>query len=192
VNLVGTASRAGSTFATVMGWLVLVGGGTTALGVALLMVALGWPMGAVAFGLPIALFSLVLGVVLLRGGTSLERSAVRRENATARQALLALASHKGAITARDAAAALDVPVAQADAMLTQLAKSDPERVAVDVDDQGVVWYRVAATAGQPAAGAPRVRVEETPGIRVADEDALAAAIDQADAEARKRAQKDGR
>jgi hypothetical protein len=41
-------------------------------------------------------------------------------------------------------------------MLTDLAKREPDRVAVDVDDQGVVWYRMAALAGAPL---PRVRVD---------------------------------
>jgi hypothetical protein len=36
---------------------------------------------------------------------------------------------------------LGLGVADADAMLTALAKRDPDRMAVDVDDQGVVWYR---------------------------------------------------
>jgi hypothetical protein len=52
-----------------------------------------------------------------------------------------MAAHHGAVTAADASRALGLGVADADAILTALAKRDPDRMAVDVDDQGVVWYR---------------------------------------------------
>ena len=54
-----------------------------------------------------------------------------------------MAGHHGPVTAVDAARLLNVTVAAADAMLTELAKREPERIAIDVDDQGVVWYRLA-------------------------------------------------
>jgi len=159
---------------------VLIFGGCTALGVSLLMIGLGWTMGAAVFGLPIALLSLLIGVFLVRSGSSLAKSATRTENDTLRQALLAMASHRGAVTARDAAQALGIGVADADAMLTALAKSDPDRVAVDVDDQGNVWYRVAAAPGELL---PHVRVGDGP--RVAEPDP--AEVLDAEEEARKKA-----
>ncbi len=165
VNLAGAPSRVGSTFATVLGWLVLIFGTCAALAAALLLLALGSSTGALAVGLPIALLSLLIGVLLVRGGSSLARSATRTENDTLRQALMAMASHRGAVTAREAAQALGIGVADADAMLTALAKSDPDRVAVDVDDQGNVWYRVAAAPGELL---PHVRVGDGP--RLADPD----------------------
>jgi hypothetical protein len=165
VNLAGKPTRVGSAFATVLGWLVLIFGGCTALGVVLLATALGWPLVALGLGLPIAVLTLVVGVVLVRSGSSLAKSATRSENDTLRKALLGMAAHKGAVTARDAAQALGVPEAEADAMLTSLAKSDPDRVAVDVDDQGNVWYRVAAAPGELL---PHVRVGDGP--RVAEPD----------------------
>jgi hypothetical protein len=180
VNLAGKPTRVGSTFATVLGWLVLVFGGCTALGVGLLMMALGWSMGALVFGLPIAIATLLVGLLLVRSGSSLAKSATRSENDTLRQALLAMASHKGAVTAREAAQALGVAEAEADAMLTALAKSDPDRVGVDVDDQGNVWYRVAAAPGEPL---PHVRVGDGP--RVAEP--APAELLEAEEEARKKA-----
>ena len=60
------------------------------------------------------------------------------------QALLAVAARQGAVTAADAARALGIGVAEADESLTALAKRDPEHLAVDVDEQGVVWYRAVA------------------------------------------------
>lgn len=163
VNLAGKPSRVGGTFAVVLGWLVLVLGGTTALGVALLLLALSWPAGALAIGLPIALVTLVTGILLVKSGRSLQASGEDAERATRTQALLAMAAQRGAVTAREAAQVLGTSVADADAMLTDLAKREPERVAVDVDDQGVVWYRVAPAPGEPI---PRLRVEPEQAVRV--------------------------
>jgi hypothetical protein len=126
------------------------------------MLALGSGAAAAALGLPIALVTLVVGIALVRSGRSLTESAAKAEQTTARQALLAMAAHRGAVTAREAAQAMGIAVAEADAMLTELAKKEPERVAMDVDDQGVVWYRVAAGPGEPI---PRMRVG--PEVRVA-------------------------
>jgi hypothetical protein len=93
--------------------------------------------------LPFALIASVIGFSLVRGGSSLRRSGADAERATRDQALLSMAGHHGPVTAVDAARLLNVTVASADAMLTELAKREPERVAIDVDDQGVVWYRIA-------------------------------------------------
>ena len=122
-------------------------------------------MNAAAVGLaiagPMALLVLVIGIALVRSGRSLGRSGDAAARTTREQALLAVAAHRGRVTAVEAARALGVGTAEADALLTALAKRDPDRVAVDVDDQGVVWYRVSAAPGEPL---PRVRVGE--GVRV--------------------------
>jgi hypothetical protein len=163
VNMAGKPSRVGGTFAVVLGWMVLVLGGTAALGIALLLLALSWPAGALAIGLPIGLVTLVTGILLVKSGRSLQASGADAELATRSQALLAMAAQRGAVTAREAAQALGTSVADADAMLTELAKREPDRVAVDVDDQGVLWYRVAPAPGEPI---PRMRVEPEQGVRV--------------------------
>jgi hypothetical protein len=182
VNLAGKPSRFGSTFATVFGWIVLLGGGSATLGVVLLALALGWTPVALGLGVPMALFSLIVGVLLVRKGGSLAASADASERGALTQALLSLAAHRGAITARDAAKALGVGVAKADAMLTDLAKKEPERVGVDIDDQGNVWYRVAAAPGEPL---PRVRVGAGVGVgvRVGEDEAEAIVDSSVDAEA---------
>jgi hypothetical protein len=161
VNLAGRPSRVGGAFASVAGWLVLVCGGSLALGISLLFVALHlWSIG-LAIALPIAIVVLVVGVALVRGGRSLSTSGEQQERATVEQALFAMAAHRGAVTADEAARALGVGRVEADAMLTALAKREPDRVAVEVDDQGVVWYRASAGPGEPI---PRMRVE--PGVRI--------------------------
>ena len=117
---------------------------------------------------------LVIGIVLVRSGRSLSSSGVEAARTTREQALLAVAAHRGAVTAVEAARALGVGTAEADAMLTTLAKRDPDRVAVDVDDQGVVWYRVSAAPGEPI---PRIRVGDGPRVSGARDEVHAAVDD---------------
>jgi hypothetical protein len=163
VNLAGKPSRVGGVVASVFGWLVLVFGGSTAIGVALLFAAFDLALAGLAVALPIAIVSLAIGIVLVRRGGSLNRAGIEAERATREHALLGLAAHRGTVTAVDAATALGVGVAEADAMLTDLAKREPDRVAVDVDDQGVVHYRIANLAGDA-----RVRVQPNDGWRVGE------------------------
>lgn len=172
VNLAGRSARVGGTFARVLGWMVLVGGGALALSVTLLALAVHALAVGLAIAVPVAVVVLAVGVALVRSGRSLRTSGVEAARSTREQALLAVAAHRGSVTAVDAARALGIGTAEADAMLTALAKRDPERVAVDVDDEGVVWYRVSAAPGEPL---PRVRVGE--GVRVGVRDEVQAAVD---------------
>jgi len=152
INLAGKPSQMGGTVASVAGWLVLLVGLSGALGLWLLLWAIFSVAVAAAVTLPFALVVAVVGFVLLRSGSSMRQSGADAERATLDQALLSMAGHHGPVTAVDAARLLNVTVASADAMLTALAKREPERVAVDVDDQGVVWYRIARPFSEPAAG----------------------------------------
>jgi hypothetical protein len=175
VNLAGKPSQVGGTFTTVLGWLVLVCGGSLALAVGLLALALGAPGVGLAFAIPIAVIVLAIGIALVRSGGSLNRSGVQTGQMTRDQALMAMAAHRGAVTAVDAARALGIGAAEADAMLTALAKREPDRVAVDVDDQGVIWYRVSAAPGEPI---PPMRVADGPGgFRVAGVEDEVQAVD---------------
>jgi hypothetical protein len=178
VNLAGQPSRVGGKFASVLGWLVLLFGGALALGIALLFLALGAAGVGLAIALPIAVVVLVLGIALVGSGRSLSQSGAQTGQSTRDQALLAMAAHRGAVTAVEAARALGIGAAEADAMLTTLAKREPDRVAVDVDDQGIVWYRVSAAPGQPI---PHVRVGATGGgVRIAGARAEVDAVDTVD------------
>ena len=172
INHAGKPSRVGGTFASVLGWLVLVCGGSLALAVFLLSLALNAVGVGLAIAIPVAVVDLVIGIALVRSGRSLSSSGVEAARSTREQALLAVAAHRGSVTAADAARALGVGIAEADAMLTALAKRDPERVAVDVDDEGVVWYRVSAAPGEPL---PRIRVGD--GVRVGAPGEVQAAVD---------------
>lgn len=179
VNLAGKPAQVGGTVASVAGWLILLIGLSIGIGVALLLWAIFTLGVALAIALPFALISTAIGVALLRGGSTMRRSGADAERATREQALLAMAAHQGPVTAGEAARLLNVPVSVADAMLTELAKRQPERVAVDFDDQGVVRYRVARLASDAAFSEPaaHVRVDGPQG------DATEVADDGADDEA---------
>ena len=171
VNLAGKSSRVGGAVASVFGWLVLLVGCSVALGVVLLLSVFHAALAGLAIAAPIAVVSLVLGIVLVRRGASLQLAGIEAERATREQALLALAAHRGSLSAVDAAHALGVSAAQADAMLTELAKREPERLAVDVSDQGVLLYRFVDLGGTSGAFAPRVRVDEPAGPSELEEEA---------------------
>jgi hypothetical protein len=156
VNLAGKPARLGGAFAMFLGVLVLVLGGAFALSIWLLAFALSASGVALGLSLPFALASLVFGVLLLGGGRRLRRAGRAAEAGVREQALLALASERGAITATDGARVLGTTIGDADAVLTALAKREPDRLAVDVDDQGVVWFRPSGVriggGGGPFAG----------------------------------------
>jgi hypothetical protein len=162
INLAGKSKQVGGTVASVAGWLVLLIGLSLELGLALLLAFLfSWTV-AFVLALPLALISTVIGVALLRSGRSLRHSGVATERAVRDQAILSMAGHHGPVTATDAARLLNVTIPEADAMLTELAKRDPDRFSVDIDDQGVVWYRLANPFAIPSPGAAptdRVRVD---------------------------------
>jgi hypothetical protein len=161
VNLAGKPAKLGGAVASVFGWLALLVGLSSAFGLGLLLYALTTMTIALAFALPIALVTLVVGFFLVRGGRSMARAGANTERSTQEQALVALAAHRGAVTAAQAANALGVSVAEADALLTELAKRQPDRLTLDIDDQGTVWYR--ALGALPPLD-PRIRIADA--IRV--------------------------
>jgi hypothetical protein len=159
VNLAGKPSKVGGTLASVLGAVVLLVGGAIALGIALVFSAFHLLGLGVALASPVALVSFVVGIVLVWRGGLLRRAGARTEQTTHEQALLELVAHRGTITAADAAIALGLGIAEADEKITSLAKSQPERIAVDVDDEGVVRYRIARWATDVG---PRVQQVESP------------------------------
>jgi hypothetical protein len=70
------------------------------------------------------------------------------------------------LSAVDVAHVLNMPLAASDALLTDLAKKEPDRVAVEVDEQGVVYYRFAPPGGMRVGGFEsfdaRLRVQPVP------------------------------
>ena len=155
VNLAGRPSQVTGTVARVFGWIVLGSGLTFALILLAIFQAI-WPEHYIgwAFFAPIAALSTIGGVALLRGGKNLVAEGKGTEKQTKSQAILALAQHRGGkINAWDVAGALSISLQQADALLTELAKSSPDTVAVDIDESsGTLVYRIDAS------GALRMRI----------------------------------
>ncbi len=177
VNMAGQPSKVGGTVAKFFGWAVL--------GVGLLMaVVLGgffhliFPDGYVglAIGGPIAALAAIMGGSLLFGGKKLTTSGDEKQRQTREKGIWALAENQGGIImAIDVSRALDIPLAEADAQLTELAKSSADMVAVDLDEYGRIYYRFTKFAPLP-----KVRVETGLGVGQAAKDAATqAAFDDA-------------
>jgi hypothetical protein len=128
--------------AKIVGWTITAIGVSVALGIGLLLQTL-FPGGyaGLAIGLPLGLLSLFFGLGLVLGGRKLSRQGDHSERAAQLETIRALAAHQqGAMTAADAARALSVPVPQADALLTDLAKQPDEHVSLEIDDDGGIHY----------------------------------------------------
>lgn len=163
VNLAGQPSQIGGTLARVMGWLVLAGGAFLSLALFGVFVAIfpesfaGYFVGGGA-GIATALISWLL----LRGGKTMKASGADDQKSARVQAIFAMAPMRaGIVDAPEVAAALQISVDDADALLTDLAKTRSEHVSLEIDDQGGVYYRVDPS------GQVRMRVYDAmPGARV--------------------------
>lgn len=177
VNLAGQTSKVGGTVARVFGWISLVLGTLIACGT---FAACSSLVGAAAaapwvLSVPIALVSWVVAYFLLKGGKSLEKSGEETQKATRSQAVFALANMRGGmITPNDLAQAIGVTPKDADDILTELAKKHVDHVSIEVDDNGVIFYRFNqahwhAIASNPSNWErPRSRVDAAPNTRVAE------------------------
>ena len=136
-------------------------------------------------------------LLFVRGGKKLQTAGKKTEEGVKDEAIFALAGrYEGILTAERAAAELDVTPLEADDILTALAKRDPDRVKVEVNDAGVVqfqfprhlWAAVAKNSG----GARVAHADAVPGSRVAESGAAIAWDEHlAEAEARAAAKKAG-
>jgi hypothetical protein len=142
VSFAGQPSRIGGTAATVAGVAALVLGlSGSAVAWAVLQGVLHVPEVAWAVGLSMATITLLVSSLLLFGGSRLRRRGAERQQQVQLQAVKSLVQHRrGAVTAEDVAEALELPPAQADALLTQLARETATDVTVDVDARGRVAY----------------------------------------------------
>jgi hypothetical protein len=157
VNMAGKASTWGGTAAHAIGWGVLGVGTALALGLALLAYALFAVTTAFVVGIPIELVALTIGLLLVRGGRSLQRTGTTEQTDTRTRAIFALAQHRGGIlTALDVAQAVGIRVEEADSLMTELAKTQSEQCSLEVDDNGAIYYRFA---NAPWMTDPRYRVD---------------------------------
>lgn len=144
VNMAGQTSQVGGTLTRVVGWTVLFTGLAVSLvvfGILAAIVPALWIAASV--GLPLAILTALASYALIRSGRTLEQTGASEQRSTRVEAVIALAhNRKGPLSASDVSASLGIGFAQADALLTELAKKHPELVAVEIDDKGGVFYRV--------------------------------------------------
>jgi len=142
VNVAGQPSKIGGGVASVAGLSVLVLGllFSTALGGLIYILS---PMAGFIVGGFLAAVCLFVATILLWGGRELRRSGSERERTAQEQAIFAIARQRGgSITAAELARALSLPEADADAILTSLAKRPDGRVTLEFDDNGALRYDV--------------------------------------------------
>ena len=147
VNLAGQPSKVGGAITRVFGWIVLVLGTLIAAGTFAMCSALVGTAAAAPFilAIPIAIATWILSYFLLKGGKQLEQSGADTQKAARTQAVFALANTRGGmVTPNDLAQAINVTPKEADDILTAMAKESSDHVSIEVDDNGVIYYRFAA------------------------------------------------
>lgn len=172
MNLAGKGSKVGSVVTTVAGVVVLL----VTLFVALVLGGLFTLVAGGTAGLVVSLLTLLLGGgasgMMFYGSRRLGRAGDQAQRAAREKALTALAATRGgALTAVDAAAALQLSVEEADGLLTDMAKAGAG-VTVEIDAQGALHYffgrprpalaEPAAVSASAPAGPTGVRVEVGP------------------------------
>lgn len=142
VAFAGQPSRVGGVAASIAGIAVLVVGlASSAVVAAVLQAIFHVPMLSWVVGLSMAAVTLLVSLLLLFGGSKLRRHGAERQQEVQLQAVKSLVQHRrGPVTAEEVASALELPQAQADALLTQLARETATDVTVDVDARGRVAY----------------------------------------------------
>ena len=161
VTLAGKPAAVGGAIARVFGWIVLVAGLSTAL---LVGGVLQWVLEAgylgYAIGGPIGLASAIFGYMLLRSGKSLQQAGTGEQKGARIQAVFALAQNRrGMITVMDVSQALNITPAEADALLTDLAKTMSDQVSLELDDMGGIYFRFPNVLGASPWQGPGVRVD---------------------------------
>lgn len=147
VNLAGQPSKVGGTVARVFGWISLVFGTFLSLGTYALCSSIAVEGAAAPYilSIPMALITFVVSYFLLKGGKELAKSGEDTQKATRNQAVFMLANTRGGIvTPNDLAQAISISPKEADDVLTAMAKESPDHVSIEVDDNGVIYYRFAA------------------------------------------------
>ncbi|MFO0549124.1 MAG: hypothetical protein U0271_12105 [Polyangiaceae bacterium] len=137
----GQGSKAGGAALRVFGCgALLIGGGIASVFGLLFWAAVSATAGLIAGGILFGL-SLLVFWLLNRGGRSLEQSGDQARQRKREQALFAMAATSGGMLRPvQAAAALELTVDEADKFLTDLAKTRPSDVGVEVTDEGEVVY----------------------------------------------------
>jgi hypothetical protein len=170
LHITGRPSKLGGSASKWLGYGVLIAGLGTAATLMLLFVLLApTSLMGYAVGIPLALLSLLVGLALVYAGRRLHRAGSGAEREAREQALYALATNRGGLlTALDGARALNLNVADVEAVLGDLAKRDPEHVSLEIDEEGVLFYAFSRPGDQRDTFGKRYRVEAEGRVRVLD------------------------
>jgi hypothetical protein len=163
LNVAGKPALIGGHAARFAGWGVLIVGLFLALTIGLVVQAIAAMFVATtwigfAIGVPIALLSVIVALFGILGGRKLVNAGELRLRKAQVETIHGLARHqRGVVKVREAARALNLDEARADAVLVALAKDPNENVSIDVDDNGNVVYLF----GSGQAIRWRIRAEES-------------------------------
>ena len=142
VNVAGQPSKIGGGVAAVAGLSIFVIGSLLSLTVGAVLQIFADPLGFVIGGFFEAV-TLFVSAMFLWGGRALFQSGTERERNAQEQAVFAIARRRGgSVTALELAQVLSIPVNDADAMLTAMAKRPDGHVTLELDDDGTLRYEV--------------------------------------------------
>ena len=183
LQLAGQPSMIGGTVASVFGWIVLGVGLFVAFCVAWILGLIFSATAALAFGVPIALLTLIVSLSMLFGGKKLAKSGEKTQSEARFEAIYALAANRGgAVTAIDCARSLGIGEVEAERVLTAMTKQFPDYVTLEVDDEGKLFYKLTGVNQEKPFGV-KYRVQTDGRVRIEDQ-IEAGRRDQAEWEAR--------
>jgi hypothetical protein len=140
VNVAGQPAKVGGGIVKALGWVAVAGGAL----IALFFTFIAWALSTVVPLYIAGFFGIITAMIaipLLLAGRSLRRAGETRELAARERAVFALAAQRrGMLSVPIVARALEIQEADADALLTALAKRPDGRVALEVDDNGNLTY----------------------------------------------------
>jgi len=166
----GQPSKFGGRVGRVVGTLVLVLGLSLAAAL-MLFFQLLWPDRTIgyALGSPVALLSLVLGTLFMIASRRLGRAGAEAERQARVEAIYALAVNRnGMLTAADTARSLQLDAGSVDALLGELAKTQPEYISLEFDENGQTFYLFSRAGARPHPFGAKYRVGAEGRVRVAD------------------------
>jgi hypothetical protein len=144
LNLVGSAHRVGGVITGVLAWAVLLGGIAFGglVGVVVALVAAALSISAwVGFGIGVALGGLaaLTALLLLSASRRLQARGVEAKDSATEQAILAMAaSRKGVLTTAEVAHNLQLPLRDADRLLSSMGERG--RAQLEVNSDGLLQY----------------------------------------------------
>lgn len=191
LNFAGQPAKLGGRVGRVVGALVLIFGLLLAAALTLFFQLL-WPAANVgyALGLPLALISVVVGVLFLFASRRLRRSGADAERQAKVEAIYALAVHRGGtLTAKDVAGSLQLDANNVEALLSELAKTEPDHVALELDADGQPFYLFTHAGTRPHPFGAKYRVGTEGKVRVVDVLGVDGPRESLDAPARKRSER---